>query len=831
VATRGSILYFVISEMSRINSMYQFSLDFFKALFKLQIELSEKSSDVQERCGILIKNITSAVYATVCRGLFEKDKIILSFLFCCNIMRKADEIKPDEWQFFVRGSGMASKTNQPDNPDDTWITEAMWDMLDAADRNVAAFTGLCQDIDENMFAWKALVTATEPQSEPMPGEWDERLSNFQKLLLIKSTRPEKMLYVSMDFIKAEMGSYYIEPLPMDLVKIFPETSNKFPTIFVFTTGSDPTDMLMRFAKEEMGYGSDRFHVVSLGQGQGPKAEKAISIGEKNGDWVFLQNCHLATTFMPKLETIIEGWSADGAKVHEEFRIWLSTMPTNMFPISVLQNGIKITTEAPRGLRANMKRSYFNLTDKYLESSNKTVPFKKLVFGCVYFHSIIQERKKFGPVGWNIKYEFNDSDLETSLEMVKMYLDESPSGVPWETVNYMLSEISYGGRVTDDKDRRLIASILKLYYNEGVLQDDFKFSPSGVYFAPPTGKRADYSAYIETLPYQDDPEAFGMHENANISFQMQESDYMLTTVLSVMPKESGGGGAGQTPDEIVGAMTDELLENMPGIMDIEEDEGTGQFDILDTGLMDSMATVISHEMNRFNKLLRVIVRLLSEMQKALKGLVVMSDELDAVFNCFVANEVPGTFAKAAYPSLKPLASWVKDLYARVDFIRTWVRTGQPLSFWISGFYFPQGFMTGMLQTNSRKYGIPIDTLNIQFDVLKHGPEDVVERPEDGVYCYGMYMDGARLDWNETLIHDSLPGVMYTPLPVIKFTPVANFQRDKSNYHCPLYKTSVRAGTLSTTGHSTNFVVMLDIPTDRSVDYWILKGAAALTGLND
>jgi dynein heavy chain len=285
------------------------------------------------------------------------------------------------------------------------------------------------------------------------------------------------------------------------------------------------------------------------------------------------------------------------------------MPCNHFPISVLQNGIKITTEPPRGLRANMLRSYFKLTDKYLDSSNKTPSFKKLVFGCVFFHAIIQERKKFGPVGWNIKYEFNDSDLETSLEMVKMYFDESPSGVPWETVNYMLSEISYGGRVTDDKDRRLIASILKLYYNESILLDDYRFSASGIYYAPTNGKRTDYLKYIEGLPYQDDPEAFGMHDNANISFQMQDSGYMMDTVLSVQPRDSGGGGGGKTNDEVVEEVTEDLLENMPPLIDQSEDEGTGQFDMLESGLMDSMATVVSHEMNRFNKLLRVIMRVL------------------------------------------------------------------------------------------------------------------------------------------------------------------------------------------------------------------------------
>jgi len=414
--------------------------------------------------------------------------------------------------------------------------------------------------------------------------------------------------------------------------------------------------------------------------------------------------------------------------------------------------------------------------------------------------------------------------------VKMYLDESPSGVPWETVNYMLSEISYGGRVTDDKDRRLIAAILKVYYTEQVLQDDYTLSASGIYYAPPSGKRADYSAYIETLPYQDDPEAFGMHENANISFQMQVSGRMIETVLSVQPRDSGSGGGGKTSDEIVSEMVEELLENMPPEMTQEEDT-TGQFEFLPSGLMDSMATVLSHEMNRFNKLLRVIMRVLKELQKALKGLVVMSDELDGVYNAIVLNAVPKPWEKAAYPSLKPLASWVKDLYARIEFIRGWLVDGAPNCFWISGLYFPQGFMTGMLQTNSRKYAIPIDTLGLQFTVYKIGPEAIVEPPEDGVYTHGCYMDGARYDWDTGKVEDSLPGVMYTPLPVIKFTPVANYVRNKNDYSCPLYKTSVRAGTLSTTGHSTNFVVMLDLPTDKDVNYWILKGAAALTQLND
>jgi dynein heavy chain len=452
-------------------------------------------------------------------------------------------------------------------------------------------------------------------------------------------------------------------------------------------------------------------------------------------------------------------------------------------------------------------------------------------GCVFFHAIIQERKKFGPLGWNIKYEFNDSDLQVSLEMVKMYLNESSGAVPWETLSYMLSEISYGGRVTDGWDRRCIKSILGVYYKEEVLHDDYKFSPSGLYYAPPNGPVSTYSTYISGLPYQEDPSVFGMHENANIAFQMQESGYTTDTIMSLQAQDASGGGGGKSLDEQVADFVTDLLETLPKPMSPEEDEGTGQFALSEDGLMDSMTTVLSHEMNRFNKLLGVIMRVLLEMDKALAGLVVMSDELDQVYSSITTNSVPPSWAKAAYPSLKPLGSWVKDLFARIDFIRTWLTQGKPKHFWLSGFYFPQGFMTGMLQSHSRRYAIAIDTLNIKFSVAKVAHTEIEEVPEDGVMTYGMYMDGARFNWDEGKLADSKPGVIYSTLPPIHMAPVANYVRNKQDYECPLYKTSVRAGTLSTTGHSTNFVVPLDLPTDKDVNYWVLKGVAALCSLND
>lgn len=168
---------------------------------------------------------------------------------------------------------------------------------------------------------------------------------------------------------------------------------------------------------------ERLFVISLGQGQGPRAEELIHRAKKNGEWVMLQNCHLAKSWMPKLEVIVQNFADEEHSINPDFRLFLTSMPATYFPVSTLQNGVKLTTEPPRGIRANLKRSYNELTEEQFNACKKEKTYKKLCFGLCFFHSVIQERRKFGPLGWNIRYEFNDSDLETSLVMLRMFLDE------------------------------------------------------------------------------------------------------------------------------------------------------------------------------------------------------------------------------------------------------------------------------------------------------------------------------------------------------------------------------------------------------------------------
>ena len=117
-----------------------------------------------------------------------------------------------------------------------------------------------------------------------------------------------------------------------------------PIIFILSPGADPIVYLLDLAKDkEM---DERLKILSLGQGQGGKAEEFIKSGRRNGDWVCLQNCHLAVSWLTTLERIQENQVE--ADTHPDFRLWLTSMPSSKFPVPVLQNGVKITNEPPKG---------------------------------------------------------------------------------------------------------------------------------------------------------------------------------------------------------------------------------------------------------------------------------------------------------------------------------------------------------------------------------------------------------------------------------------------------------------------------------------------------
>lgn len=332
-------------------------------------------------------------------------------------------------------------------------------------------------------------------------------------------------------------------------------------------------------------------------------------------------------------------------------------------------------------------------------------------------------------------------------------------------------------------------------------------------------------YVRDLPLEDRPEVFGLHSNAAITFQQKESRTLVGTIVTCSGSGGGGGKGGDSNDVKVKEYAARILERMPKVFDLRHSH-PDTFKKLGEA-MNSLGVFLSQELIRFNGLIEVMHQTLKQLQRAIKGEVVMSSDLEVMFNCFVYQKVPPSWEEAGYPCLKPLPSWVEDFLQRITFMSKWLSAGPRPTYWLSGFFFPQGFMTAVKQTYSRDCRIAVDTLRIGCEMTSLDHHDLPSPPSSGAYVYGLYMEGGRFNRDVMKIEDSVPRVLLDIMPCIWLKPVITVDYNPTNvYECPLYKTSIRAGTLSTTGHSTNFVVALPIPSDLPQDHWVRRGCAML-----
>ena len=286
---------------------------------------------------------------------------------------------------------------------------------------LACFKGLGDKMQRDSDDWSDWFDVEKVEKAQIPSI---SCTPFQKLILLRVIRPDRLMCSLKEFVKNAMGQEYVTQDPFDMKSTYLETCRKTPVFFVLFPGVDPTPWVESLGNElGMTLANGRFVSISMGQGQEEPAETILRQYAKDGGFVMLQNCHLMSNWVPKLERLLELITEDA---HPDFRCFLSAEPPQIptmrnMPDGLMQRCIKVANEIPSDIRSNLMRAWKTFDQSIFDASHRPSEMKACLFSLCWMHSVLLGRKRFGSQGWSKNYSFSNGDLQICSNILADYL--------------------------------------------------------------------------------------------------------------------------------------------------------------------------------------------------------------------------------------------------------------------------------------------------------------------------------------------------------------------------------------------------------------------------
>lgn len=445
----------------------------------------------------------------------------------------------------------------------------------------------------------------------------------------------------------------------------------------------------------------------------------------------------------------------------------------------------------------------------------------------YFHAVIQERKKFGKIGWNVNYDFNESDFKISYRLINMYLEKAHNTgeetLPWQTLRYLIGDAMYGGRVTDGYDRRVLITYLEEYLGPFIFDQNQQFFFSRCendYIIPQEETYEQNLSFIDQIPLFTAPGVFGLHSNAEITYFNNSAKSLWLNIISMQTSEGGEGG-GIDKDEQIKTIANDILEKtIPPSFD--------EFNIRKgfNNAPTPTQTVLLQELERFNILIKTMKSSIIELKRALNGEIGMNADLDSLANSFFNGFLPPGWASKAPPTEKNLVNWIKHFTERNQQYKDWVEIEEPKVIWLSGLHIPESYTTALIQTTCRARDWALDKSDMFTNVTKiYDKKEIKERLSAGTYVQGLYLEGARWSDEKGCLDVQRPKELVQMMPLVQIIPVeANKLKLRGTMKVPVYTTQARANAM---GKGLSFVA--DLKTDRHISHWVLQGVGMMLNI--
>jgi len=812
-ANHCASLFCTLTTLSNLNHMYRFSFSWFIQLYITSIETSNRSIVLEKRLQFLKSSFTRNLHSSVCRSLFEKHKLLYSFLLCVKVLIDAQQTTQEEVNHFISLDSEDYDAILDPAPD--WLPINKWKQICRLSSAVPNLHELANDFHVNSAAWEKYCTAMPFQSDLIPNFWANNLTRFQKLMLIKIVRYDKIIVEIMQLIEDVMEDVFNSYPRLQISESYAESNCLTPIIFILPSYASPLSLISMYASAR-GYTS-KFISLSMSDEQQTKAEIFVERTRREGGWIFLQNCHHAASWLPQLEQICENLNLSGTSL--DFRLWLSSCSTPYFPISILQNSVKITYDYPLRLKQSLLRTYRSepiRSKEFFEGCpGKDKEFSKLLYGLCFFHGIIRERRHFGPQGWNIPYDFDHVDFEISIKQLQSLINETEN-VPFDTLLYLIGECNYGGKIMDCLDQRCLRHLLDSFCDARVIENaEYSFSDCVDHSVPQRCEYRDIIMHINNMQLDASAEAFACDENALVIKDTAVAREFLESISLLDQVRSSNHEAIQ--DRALQAI-DEISNRLPALFNINEIQ-----DKYLTISREPLNAILIHEAELINKTLSMIANSLSNLKSALNGETILTESLEDLSKEICNNKVPCIWRLIDVSiATRYLSNYINLLLKRVNFVRYWRDNNLPHVIHFDALSCCKRFLSAAFLAFSRRRGIPIEQVALDLKVTNDN-FTYSEGDEDKYYIHDLHLSGARWDMQRHMLIESLTNVFWCNMPPIQLT----FNREKriidDIYKCPVYVSPMRCDRTDS-DMKKNYITSVPLETDKSHIYWIKRGTA-------
>lgn len=864
VAKRGTALYLSLMDMSNLNWVYNTSLQQFLTIFDKSLATAKKASTIKDRSENISNLLTEQVFRYMNRALFTKDKALFALSMALHIKLVEDAIKPNDIAFFLK---VGSISEEKQKSTISILEDSVYMNLNALSKHqfgcekTMFFKDIMDKIRANEDPWKAWKCHPEPETQTIP-EYNDKLAGekdlgpFMTLCLIRCIREDRTIMAVQKFIAdpSVLGPKYDNPAPDSLEDVYADSSNCVPVLYLLSNSGDPSTQIEELCKKKL---KKPLAKIVLGEGQEDvklQIETAMMPASVNAvTWVLVQNCHFGLNYM---NMILEMLSGKAYAVKEEFRLFLTTEPTNKFPLGMLHYAIKVTNDPPKGLKDGMLRTLNQVVNQDRLEKLDGDKWKSVVFTMCFMHNVLLERRKYGPIGFCHPYEFSNADLDSCLT----YLEKlSPTGnfedSKWKMAKFMVCEIQYGGKITDERDRDLVNAYGEDFFKAEILKGENEGLIPKTKYVVPKMEAADIKKYKDEVlswPAIEKPEIFGLANIADKAYRYRESKDLLACLMELQPRDIVTGVKKTRDEEVKEKLEKDIKPKLPqGFKDSDNKEKKGK--------QSPMHVFLNQEIRRYQVVYNMLIKAIQEIIMAIEGQLIMTEEIDEAIEALYRGKIPNSWMYdsigAEYSWLSSSsASWFKELLQRYNQLNTWLKTDKLGSYWLGGFFNPQGFLFAVKQEDFKKKkeggkdkdkeNATLESFDINSepqgtqqwtDVDKYDYKVTQKKGGDKskddleVLIHGLYIEGA--EWGQNKLEDIKKDSILSQFPIVKISVSKKSEEAQKTssttkaYYCPVYRYPSRG--------DRNLIIRFKIEPKseqsvgtREADYWKKKGVALL-----